>query len=77
MRTKFQQKPLPQLCLKVNQTDESKLISSLETNGRTSIPKLLKLDDDTRLEKIRFMTVEDNEVMSLPSVIQCLVLAKV
>lgn len=77
LRTKFQQKPLPQLCLKVKQNKELNLPTSASTNGSTNLPKLLKLDDDTRLEKIRFLNPEDNNVMSLPSILQALVLAKV
>ncbi|CAD7005825.1 tetratricopeptide repeat protein 27 [Ceratitis capitata] len=76
VRTKFQQKPLPQLCLKVQHTN-SELPLALATNGSTIIPKLLLLDDDTRLERIRFIEPKDNDVMTLPSVLQALVLAKV
>ncbi|XP_055856573.1 tetratricopeptide repeat protein 27 [Episyrphus balteatus] len=77
LRTKFQQKALPQLCLKVKQNKELKVPTSSTSNGSTNLPKLLKLDDDTRLEKIRFLNVEDNNVMSLPSILQAVVLAKV
>ncbi|XP_030372081.1 tetratricopeptide repeat protein 27 [Scaptodrosophila lebanonensis] len=78
VRTKFQQKPLPQLCLKVDQeAAEPKLPAALITNAHTELPKLLLLDDDTRLERIRFIEPKDNEVMTLPSLLQALVLAKV
>ncbi|XP_067647809.1 tetratricopeptide repeat protein 27 isoform X2 [Eurosta solidaginis] len=76
LRTKFQQKPLPQLCLKV-QHSSGNLPMAQTTNSRTNLPKLLLLDDDTRLERIRFIEPKDNEVMTLPSVLQALVLAKV
>ncbi|XP_017137649.2 tetratricopeptide repeat protein 27 [Drosophila miranda] len=83
VRTKFQQKPLPQLCLKVEQLSELTEASSpalpaaAETNRQTKLPKLLLLEDDTRLERIRFIEPKDNDVMTLPSVLQALVLAKV
>ncbi|XP_075159976.1 tetratricopeptide repeat protein 27 [Haematobia irritans] len=77
LRTKFQQKALPQLCLKVEQTKDQKLPKAQETNGATTLPKLLLHEDDTRLERIRFIEEKDNEVMTLPCVLQALVLSKV
>ncbi|XP_037933632.1 tetratricopeptide repeat protein 27-like [Teleopsis dalmanni] len=77
VRTKFQQKPLPQLCLKVEHANDEYLRTAKETNGNTSLPKLLLLEDDTRLERIRFIEPKDNDIMTLPSVLQALVLAKV
>lgn len=77
VRTKFQQKALPQLCLKVEQLENQQLPAVKETNGGIEIPKLLLLEDDTRLERIRFIEPKDNDVMTLPSVLQALVLAKV
>lgn len=77
VRTKFQQKPLPQLCLKVQQTQKHLLPNADLTNGKIELPKLLLLEDDTRLERIRFLEKTDNEVMTLPSVLQALVLIKV
>ncbi|EDW94655.2 tetratricopeptide repeat protein 27 [Drosophila yakuba] len=78
VRTKFQQKALPQLCLKVEQLNEQQpLPAAIHTNEATKLPKLLLLEDDTRLERIRFVELKDNEVMTLPSVLQALVLAKV
>ncbi|XP_017072187.1 tetratricopeptide repeat protein 27 [Drosophila eugracilis] len=78
VRTKFQQKALPQLCLKVEHLKEQlNLPAAIRTNEKTKLPKLLLLEDDTRLERIRFVELKDNEVMTLPSVLQALVLAKV
>ncbi|KAM8708438.1 hypothetical protein ACLKA7_015416 [Drosophila subpalustris] len=82
MRTKFQQKALPQLCLKVVQQQQSEeqeqgLPTAKLSNAQTTLPQLLLLEDDTRLERIRFIEPQDNEVMTLPSVLQALVLAKV
>lgn len=75
VRTKFQQKPLPQLCLKVIQSKEF-LPSAQATNGSTVLPKLLNHEDDTRLEKIKFLNEEDNLVLNIPSVLQALVFSK-
>ncbi|XP_065360961.1 tetratricopeptide repeat protein 27 [Calliphora vicina] len=77
VRTKFQQKALPQLCLKVEQTENNQLPAAKLSNGNIEIPKLLLLEDDTRLERIRFMEEKDNEVMTIPSVLQAMVLTKV
>lgn len=77
LRTKFQQKALPQLCLKVEQSMEISLPPATLSNAQTKLPQLLLLEDDTRLERIRFIEPKDNEVMTLPSVLQALVLAKV
>ncbi|XP_073838093.1 tetratricopeptide repeat protein 27 [Musca autumnalis] len=77
VRTKFQQKALPQLCLKVEQTQPQLLPKAQETNSKTVLPKLLLHEDDTRLERIRFIEEKDNEVMTLPCVLQALVLSKV
>ncbi|EDW19070.1 tetratricopeptide repeat protein 27 [Drosophila mojavensis] len=78
LRTKFQQKALPQLCLKVDQKSSEETLPKAElSNATTSLPHLLLLEDDTRLERIRFIDPKDNEVMTLPSVLQVLVLAKV
>lgn len=77
MRTKFQQKALPQLCLKVEQSGDISLPAATLSNANTKLPQLLLLEDDTRLERIRFIEPKDNEVMTLPSVLQALVLAKV
>ncbi|KAH8270298.1 hypothetical protein KR018_006811 [Drosophila ironensis] len=78
VRTKFQQKPLPQLCLKVEQLGEgSSLPPAIQTNETSRLARLLLLEDDTRLERIRFVEAKDNEVMTLPSALQALVLAKV
>ncbi|XP_017840776.2 tetratricopeptide repeat protein 27 [Drosophila busckii] len=77
LRTKFQQKALPQLCLKVLQAEQLDLPTAQATNGNGKLPQLLLHEDDTRLERIRFIEPKDNEVMTLPSVLQALVLAKV
>lgn len=76
MRTKFQQKALPQLSLKINGNFEN-LSSNNETHCKTLLPKLLKHDDDVRLEKVLFQSEEENTIAEIPSLIQLLVLATV
>lgn len=76
VRTKYQQKALPQLILKA-ECNETTLTPSSVTHQcdiAEKLPKLLQLDDDVRLEKIRFVNEDDNEVLRLPSVIQALAL---
>lgn len=76
-RTRFQTKPLPQLALKVvSAVDEGLLAKSSETHSATQLPKLLLLEDDTRLEKVRFVNEEFGEIVDLPSVIQCLIITE-
>lgn len=76
MRTKFQQKALPQLSLKIEGNFEN-IPSNDVTHCKTLLPKLLKHDDDTRLEKVLFQSEEENTVTEIPSLIQLLVLATV
>lgn len=76
MRTKFQQKALPQLSLKIEGNFE-KLAPNDVTHLETLLPKLLKHDDDVRLEKVVFQSEEDNTVANVPSLIQLLLLATV
>lgn len=79
VRTKYQQKPLPQLNLKIEMRNLDKNLEfplATLTNGSSKVPKLLPLNDDTRLEKVRFVEPKDNIFMELPSIVQCLVLAK-
>lgn len=76
MRTKFQQKQLPLLLLKIEGNLDN-LAANDVTHSETMLPKLLKHDDDTRLEKIQFQSDEDNTVTEIPSLIQLLVLATV
>lgn len=73
VRTKYQQKPLPQLNLKVDIGIE--FPKSNITHNATILPDLLKLDDDVRLERIRFLTDEDNSTEELPSIVQVYLLS--
>lgn len=76
LRTKFQTKPLPQLALKVKFNESIETFAAQSTHGSINLPKLLKLDDEVRLEKVEFIEKEENTVMPLSSLIQCLIFAK-
>lgn len=75
VRTKYQQKPLPQLLLKVDVNETVQ--ASAETHSSEDdnrLPILLQLDDDVRLERITFVDEADNAILNLSSVAQALVL---
>lgn len=74
-RTRFQTKPLPQMALKVE--TELDMLKSSETHKETVLPKLLRLDDDTRLEKIKFVNENDAQIDDLPSLLQGLAITEV
>lgn len=75
VRTKFQTKALPQLTLKIDRKENDLDFKTAEiTHKSTNLPKLLTLDDDVRLEKIKFNSNDVNETESLESVIQNLLL---
>lgn len=77
LRTKFQTKALPQLALKVKFIESFETTSANASHGSTVLPKLLRLDDDVRLEKVEFIEKEENTTMQLSSLIQCVVSTKV
>lgn len=77
MRTKWQQKPLPQFHISILQTNNEVAVSSKDTHGETKLTELLKLDDDTRLETIKFLDDKQNEQQQLSSTIQNLLLINV
>ncbi|XP_063696340.1 tetratricopeptide repeat protein 27 [Culicoides brevitarsis] len=70
VRTKFQQKALPQLVLKVEKGNENELNKAEMTHPNEHLPKLLTLDDDLRLEKIKFEAEDANQTQILESVVQ-------
>lgn len=74
-RTRFQTKPLPQLALKVISAAED-LPKSSETHSSTQLPKLLLLEDDTRLEKVKFVNESHGQIDDLASVVQCLIITE-
>lgn len=80
-RTKWQQKALPQLALRVTATDDAATATELapvslacETHADGVLPTLLRLDDDTRLERVTFESTEDNRTLELSALVQQLVL---
>uniref|UniRef100_A0A182K977 TPR_REGION domain-containing protein n=1 Tax=Anopheles christyi TaxID=43041 RepID=A0A182K977_9DIPT len=77
VRTKFQQNPLPQLTLRLQGVSELGLPNATETHGHIQLPAILKLEDEVRLEKIKFMDEQENENVQLPALIQNFVLGKV
>ena len=77
MRTKFQHKALPQLFLSIKQTTNELSKSPMETHKNTKLAGLLKHEDDTRLEKIKYMSEEHNTMEQLDSVIQNLIIMTV
>lgn len=70
VRTKYQQKALPQLVLTVENSTLTGLNSSEITHGKDQLPKLLVLDDDLRLEKIKFESDDANQTQMLESAVQ-------
>lgn len=77
VRTKYQEKPLPQLMLRVDSPngDVVDFLPSIESPiAPVSLPVLLQLDDDTRLEKIQFVNEEDNVITRTKGIVQALIL---
>ncbi|XP_019557679.2 tetratricopeptide repeat protein 27 [Aedes albopictus] len=77
IRTKHQQNPLPQLTVRAKGLETINLPSSQATHGQVALPTILKLDDDVRLEKIQFLSEQENVDAQLPSLIQEIVLSKI
>lgn len=77
MRTKWQQKALPQFHVSIQQSNNELALSSTETHGETKLMELIKLDDDTRLEMVKFLDEKQNQFQQLSSTIQNLVLLSV
>ena len=76
VRTKYQTKPLPQLILNVN-FNKDFLKPSSQTHSTVQLPTLLKLDDDLRLEQIKFEDSNFIEDDDLPAIIQSFLLTYV
>jgi tetratricopeptide (TPR) repeat protein len=77
LRTKWQQKALPQFHVSIQQSNNELSLSSNETHGETKLTELIKLDDDTRLEMVKFLEEKKNEFQQLSATIQNLVLLSV
>lgn len=77
LRTQWQQKALPQFHLLIRQTNNELGLLSSDTHGSTKLTELIKLNDDTRLEMIKFLDDKQNELQQVSSTIQNLVLLSV
>lgn len=76
VRTKYQQKPVPQLLLRLDSPNDfiTELPSIESPVDPVKLPALLQLDDDIRLEKIQFVNEEDNLITKTKSIVQALIL---
>lgn len=74
MRTKWQQQPKPQFHVSIQQSGDELALPACKSHENTKLVELLKLDDDTRLEMIKFLDNKQNELQQLSSVLQNLVL---
>lgn len=77
VRTKYQQKALPQLTLRANGLEGGGFASAKETHGQVALPTILKLEDDLRLERVKFTEENENKDAQLPAVVQQMVLSTV
>ncbi|KAL9699778.1 hypothetical protein quinque_003219 [Culex quinquefasciatus] len=77
VRTKYQQKALPQLTLRAKGLEGGDFASAKETHGQVALPTILKLEDDLRLERVKFVEDNENEDAQLPAVVQQMVLSTV
>jgi hypothetical protein len=85
VRTQFQQKPVSQLIVKIDrienfeqQLSESKPMSVEENGENSDLPKNVALNDDTLLQKIKFLSTDDeNQNIILSKAEQSLILSLV
>lgn len=77
VRTKYQQKPVPQLLLRLDSPNGyiTELPSIESPVAPVKLPALLQLDDDIRLEKIQFVNEEDSLITKTKSIVQALILS--
>lgn len=79
VRTKYQQKPLPQLMLRVDSDNPNDYIADIPSIESPTVPvklpKLLQLDDDVLLERIEFVNEDDNLITKTKSAVQAFILA--
>lgn len=76
VRTKYQQKPMPQLMLRVDSPNGDIVVPPIESPvAPIKLPSLLQLDDDVRLERIQFVNEEDNLITRTKSIVQAFILA--
>ncbi|XP_070505585.1 tetratricopeptide repeat protein 27 [Chironomus tepperi] len=76
-RTKWQEKALPQFHVSI-QGDKSDLFTPPQaTHENVKLLKLLELEDDTRLESVKYMDEKHNELQILSSLLQNFVLLNI
>lgn len=77
VRTKYQQKAVPQLMLRLDSPNGDIIeVPPIESPiAPVKLPALLQLDDDVRLERIQFLNEEDNLITRTKSIVQALILA--
>lgn len=77
VRTKYQQKPVPQLMLRVDSPNGDCVeVPPIESPiAPVKLPALLQLDDDVRLEKIQFVNEEDNIITRTKGIVQTFILS--
>ncbi|CAG9807757.1 unnamed protein product [Chironomus riparius] len=76
-RTKWQQKALPQFHVSILGDNSELFISPQATHENVKLLKLLELDDDTRLESVKYMDDKHNELQILSSLLQNFVLLNI
>lgn len=77
LRTQWQQKALPQFHVSIRQSNNELTLSASETHGGTKLTELIKLNDDTRLEMIKFLDDQQNVLQQVSSTVQSLVLLSI
>lgn len=76
-RTKWQEKALPQFHVSIHGDNSDLFIQPQETHENVKLLKLLELEDDTRLESVKFMDDKHNELQILSSLLQNFVLLNI
>lgn len=76
-RTKWQEKALPQFHVSIHGDNSDLFIQPQETHENIKLLKLLELEDDTRLESVKFMDDKHNELQILSSLLQNFVLLNI
>lgn len=77
MRTKWQQKALPQYHVSIQGENSELFISPQETHESTKLLRLLELEDDTRLESVKYLDDKHNELQILSSMLQNFILLNI
>lgn len=76
-RTKWQEKALPQFHVSIHGDNSDLFIQPQVTHENVKLLKLLELEDDTRLESVKFIDDKHNELQILSSLLQNFVLLNI